>query len=144
MLTLDTNILLYSVARDDEGRGPVARDLIARMAESRSCLTQQVAGEFLNVCNRRSVPAPDALAQLDAWAAVFPIVPTRWTNTLQAALLAERYKLQYWDCVIIAVALSIGAVVLFSEDMQDGFVLEGMRIVDPFRPANKAVVDALI
>lgn len=143
MLTVDTNILIYAVDADAAEHGPAARELVTRLARTRAFLTQQVGGEFLNVCRRRGVPAEAAVGQLEAWAALFSVVPTRWANTLGAARLADRYKLQYWDCVIIAAAASVGGRVLFSQDMQDGFTIEGLRVVNPFAPANRFLIDAL-
>lgn len=144
MLTVDTNVLIYAVDTQETARRPIARDLIERLARRRAFLTQQVAGEFLNVCRRRGLAAQAAIDQLEAWAGVFPIVATRWTNTVEAARLAERYRLQYWDSVLLSVAISVGGLVLFSQDMQDGFMLEGLRVIDPFRKANRAVIDSLV
>ena len=48
--------------------------------------------------------------------------------------LAERYGLSTWDAMIAASALHAGCDTLWSEDMQDGIVLDDrLRIVNPFR-----------
>ena len=47
--------------------------------------------------------------------------------------LAERYGLSIYDSMIAASALEAGCDTLWSEDMQDGMVLDGqVRIVNPF------------
>jgi predicted nucleic acid-binding protein len=47
--------------------------------------------------------------------------------------LAERYGLSIYDAMIVASALVAGCTTLWSEDMQDGLVVEGqLRIVNPF------------
>jgi predicted nucleic acid-binding protein len=38
----------------------------------------------------------------------------------------------FWDSLILASAILAGVDVLYSEDMQDGFEIEGGRIVNPF------------
>jgi predicted nucleic acid-binding protein len=44
-----------------------------------------------------------------------------------------KYSLSYWDSVIVASALETGAATLFSEDMQNGLLVNGeLRIVNPF------------
>ena len=46
--------------------------------------------------------------------------------------LAERYRLQFWDAVIISVCDAHGVSALFTQDMQDGQRIGGLRIVNPF------------
>jgi predicted nucleic acid-binding protein len=47
--------------------------------------------------------------------------------------LHERYRYAFWDAMIIASAIRCGAVILLSEDLADGQMVEGVRIVNPFR-----------
>jgi predicted nucleic acid-binding protein len=48
--------------------------------------------------------------------------------------LAERYGLSIYDAMIAASALHADCDTLWSEDMQDGIVLDGqLRVADPFR-----------
>ena len=48
--------------------------------------------------------------------------------------LAERYNFSIYDAMIAAAALQANCDTLWSEDMQDGLVLDGgLRIVNPFR-----------
>jgi predicted nucleic acid-binding protein len=49
-------------------------------------------------------------------------------------ILAERYNFSIYDAMIAAAALHAGCDTLWSEDMQDGIVVDkGLRIVNPFR-----------
>jgi len=41
--------------------------------------------------------------------------------------------LSYRDSLIVETALSAGADVLFTEDLQDGQIIDGLRVGDPFR-----------
>jgi predicted nucleic acid-binding protein len=48
-------------------------------------------------------------------------------------MVAERYGLSIFDAMIAASALHADCTTLWSEDMQDGLVLEGrLRVVNPF------------
>lgn len=50
-----------------------------------------------------------------------------------ASELRERHSFSYWDSLIVMAPYKAEADILFSEDMQDGFVLNNkLRIVDPF------------
>lgn len=47
--------------------------------------------------------------------------------------IRKKYKLFYWDCFIIASALECGCSIMYSEDMQDGQIIEeNLRIRNPF------------
>ncbi|MGN6357807.1 MAG: PIN domain-containing protein [Novosphingobium sp.] len=51
----------------------------------------------------------------------------------EALRIAERYQLQFYDALMIAVALENGATTLYSEDMQHGLVIDGvLTITNPF------------
>jgi predicted nucleic acid-binding protein len=52
---------------------------------------------------------------------------------LNASNLRIRYGFSFWDGLIVASALSASASLLYSEDMQDGLVVEQLTIVNPFR-----------
>lgn len=145
MISLDSNILYYAVDPDAGAKHIFAADLVARLRPGSSFLTQQAIGEFLNVCRRRArLATRDAIEQVEAWATFFEIVPTMPDQLLDAARLAERRKKQFWDMVILTVAADGGAKVLISEDIGDGEVIEGVRILNPFDPANRQALEAIL
>ncbi len=41
-------------------------------------------------------------------------------------------RLSYWDALMLASAAEAGCTVMLSEDMQDGAILFGLEIVNPF------------
>jgi predicted nucleic acid-binding protein len=47
--------------------------------------------------------------------------------------LQDRYRLSWWDALIVAAAQVAGCAYLLSEDLQDDQVLGSVRVVDPFR-----------
>jgi predicted nucleic acid-binding protein len=59
-------------------------------------------------------------------------------ETLQfAAKLRDSYLLSFWDSLIVASAVLGDAKILYSEDMQDGLIVENtLQIVNPFRDLN--------
>ena len=50
-----------------------------------------------------------------------------------AADLVVDHRLQFWDALIVTAAAEAGCSLLLSEDMQHGFVVRGITIVDPLR-----------
>jgi predicted nucleic acid-binding protein len=50
-----------------------------------------------------------------------------------ALRLASRYQYHIYDSLVIAAALQAACSILYSEDMRDGQVIEGLTIRNPFR-----------
>jgi predicted nucleic acid-binding protein len=52
----------------------------------------------------------------------------------KACQIADKYQFSFYDSLIIAAALSCNCKKLFSEDMQDGQVIENtLTIINPFK-----------
>ena len=50
----------------------------------------------------------------------------------RAWLVEERYRLSWWDALIVAAAQASECPILLTEDLQHGQEFEGVRVVDPF------------
>jgi predicted nucleic acid-binding protein len=127
---LDTNVLVYAFTTDP--RSAVAQALLGR-----GCATSvQGLNEFTNVARRKLGmtwrEVRDALAAVRTVCRT--IVPLDIETHADALRLAERHGYTIFDALMIAAALCADCNVLFSEDMQDGAVIDGrLRIVNPFR-----------
>lgn len=63
----------------------------------------------------------------------FEIVNFSLTTQIKALKIKEKYKLQYYDSLILATALENGCTLLYSEDMQHEQIIENqIKIVNPF------------
>ena len=132
----DSNILIYTLAEHDP-REPVAAALLARGG----VISVQVLNEFAAVSRRKlRLSWPEVTDALAAIRACCPPPRPLTLATHEAALgLAERYGFSIYDALIVAAALEAGCATLFSEDMQDGQVVEGQQgrvtIRNPFAAA---------
>jgi predicted nucleic acid-binding protein len=64
----------------------------------------------------------------------FEVVLLRKSSADKALSLANQYKYSYWDSLIIASALENKCKILYTEDMQDGQIIEGkLKIENPFK-----------
>ena len=144
MIALDSNILVYAESPDDrEGRYENAIGLIAAASSIDTCIPLQVIGEFLNVCRRKKMLGMSAaVSRTQSYSELFYTPPAIFIDMEQAAQFSQAYDLQFFDALIVAVAVRAGATVLLSEDMHDGLVIDGLTIVDPFAPANEALLTA--
>jgi predicted nucleic acid-binding protein len=135
--TLDSNILVYAIDAATPGRHSIAKDLVVRALKCDLVLTVQALAEFLAVV-RRKYPGHigDALAQAERWASLMPLIATDWSHVFAAAQFSRKHGFQLWDSIIWHAARSAGAAVLVSEDLQDGFSMDGMTVLDPFAASN--------
>jgi predicted nucleic acid-binding protein len=128
----DTNVVLY-LASSDSGKADRADEMIA----GGGTISVQVLNEVANVARRKMrlswEETPAFLTLIRSLLLVEPVT----VDTHETGIgLAERYSLSTYDAMIAAAALRAGCDTLWSEDMQDGIVLDGrLHIVNPFRAA---------
>jgi predicted nucleic acid-binding protein len=135
---LDTNILVYFVDPRDEIRQNQAIDLLNTLGElGIGRLSAQNLAEFMNSTRKLSawITHAEVVAQVRRWVNIFPIFDLTPMVVLEAARGVQEYQLSYYDAQIWAAARLNQVALLFSEDFQDGAVLEGVRFANPFAPA---------
>jgi predicted nucleic acid-binding protein len=142
LIALDTNILIYAVTDEvSDGRHQRACDLLLEIAPTYPILPLPVVGEFLNVCRKRkSASFTSALDRADHMIRNYNCVAAIHSDYLRAGTISHRYRIQYFDALILTVASRAGATMLLSEDMQDGLDVDGIRVVNPFASANEVVL----
>jgi predicted nucleic acid-binding protein len=132
---VDSNVLVYRHDRDDRPRQSRARAVLEALWHSRTGrVSDQVLHEFYVVATRKlAKPVPRDVARqevrlLMAWQ---PVATTQAVRE-RAWDLEDREALSWWDALILAAAQIAGCTILFSEDLQHGRELDGLRIVNPF------------
>jgi predicted nucleic acid-binding protein len=130
---LDSNILLYAedAAYPDKQRKTVELVLEHRRRRT-GVVSTQVLAEFFHAATRKLKLDPAlARAQVEFHAG-FELVEPNLSDTLGAIDLHRLYGYTYWDSLLLRCALVSGCRVFLSEDMQNGQVIDGLRIVNPF------------
>ncbi len=127
----DTNVVLYAFNKDDR-RAEIAEILFARGGIT----SVQTLNEFAAVARRKLHKSWEEVGRALALIRVFcpDPVPLAIGTHERALKIAERYGYSIFDSLIIAAAIEGSATTLFSEDMQDGQVIEGLTIRNPFLP----------
>ena len=126
----DTNVLIYAVSENDP-RGPRAEALLA----GGGVVSVQVLNEFVSVARRKmNMPWNEVREALDAIRVLCPSPISVSISTHEMALgLAEKYSFGIYDALIAAAALEARCTTLYSEDFQDGQVVEKqLTIRNPF------------
>lgn len=133
---LDTNVLLYSISADPKER--TKRDIARALLESDDCaLSVQVLQEFYVQATRSTrhdrLPHDLVTDLIETWMR-FPIQDITLSVFAGALRIKENHQLSYWDSAIVAAAEALGCKRLYSEDLSHGRKIEGIAVIDPFRP----------
>jgi predicted nucleic acid-binding protein len=146
MVSFDTNILVYATAPVAEAKADRARELMVRaMRGGTSIFLLQTFAEFCNVAIRKArVATADVERTIAAWCAVLPVQAADESD-LAAALAAVRTnRFSFWDAMLWASASRAGVSHLLTEDLQDGFVFQGMTFINPFLAHNNQLIDRIL
>jgi len=128
---LDTNVLIYAVARNDP-RASTAEALLA----SGSVVSIQSLKEFVSVARRKLGMSWKQVNQfLDLICILCPDpVPISLDTHKAAVAIAEKYGYSIYDALVASAALEAGCKTLYSEDLQDGQIINRqLTIRNPFR-----------
>jgi predicted nucleic acid-binding protein len=133
-ILLDTNVLVYAFDVRESSLHQKAKAIILKAEETAAgCLSVQCLGEFFRVTTAKMrLPANEMFKQVEYWQNAFPVFSLTPQIALEAARGVRDYQLSYYDAQIWASARLNQVPVIFSEDFQDGQILEGIRFVNPF------------
>lgn len=132
---IDTNVLIYAVGDDptESHKRQVARDLLDT---TDLALSVQVLSEFVWQSTRPNrgpkLSVDEALDFATEWRR-FSVQDLTAGVFDEAIVLLDAHRFNWWDCLIIAAARAQGCDILYTEDLQDDRVIDGLRIVNPFR-----------
>jgi predicted nucleic acid-binding protein len=134
---IDTNVFIYHLDATDPRKHAIADDVVREALRTGSgCTSYQVVQECLNVVTSKArVPLTheEAEAYLDAVLAPLMQVGASAELCHRALGIRARWRVGFYDALVIAAALAAGCVRLLSEDLQHGQRIESLTIVDPFR-----------
>ncbi len=142
MIALDTNFLVYAASAEDKsGRHRRALQILDSLAKTGAILPLPVVGELFNACRKKKFAELDTVAaRMDIWKIAFDCATPLVDDYLKAAQLCQQHQSQYFDTLIVVVASRAGATILLSEDLQDGFQIQGLRVINPFAAANETLL----
>ena len=138
MNAVDTNVLLYSVDRNEAAKQLIAQQLLHKLHSSNesTLLLWQVLGELGQQLRRwrdQGRLTPTEFSQhLQAFRHVFPLaLPT--AEVFDSALhLTERFSLSHWDSMILGACQAAGATRLYTEDIGAPRTIDGIELINPF------------
>ena len=135
---VDTNVLIYAHDQSAGAKHERASALLKELWENgNGCLSVQVLQEFyVNVTRKIAKPldvdtAKRVIADLGQWTVHSPNVE----DVVEAIDAQGRFKLSFWDSMIITSAARLGCSIVWSEDLNDGQNYDGVKVINPFKQA---------
>ncbi|MGB5420985.1 MAG: PIN domain-containing protein [Desulfobacterales bacterium] len=132
---LDTNVLIYAYDSDAGEKHTVAAAILRNLWETETGIVSvQVLQEFyVNVTRKipNPLPKPKAREIIQSYRA-WPIELNDIETIFAASEFEERYKLSFWDALIVAAACNANAEKILTEDLNHGQRIEGVFIENPF------------
>ena len=133
---LDTNIFVYSFDASSPKKAAKSTKLIRSAIETRGgIVSYQVVQEFFNVALRRfAKPMSSADAEQYLSTTFRPLLSVHSSPALygEAVRIGARFRLAWYDSLIVASAIEGQCDVLYSEDFQDGQQFGRVLISNPF------------
>lgn len=131
---VDTNLLVYAHDLSAGAKHERARTLVEELWRDRSgVLSTQVLQELYVTLRKARNPlaaaeARQVLTDYLRW----EVVVNNGDSVLEAVDLEARYRLSFWDALIVQAASTSGAQILYSEDLSHGQAYGTVRVVNPF------------
>jgi predicted nucleic acid-binding protein len=125
---LDTNVLLYLLSSD-----AAKADRAEALAAAGGVISVQVLNEFVSVASRKLRMSMSEIREvLSAIRAVCTVEPLSIQTHDLGFDLAQRFGLTIYDALIVAAALLAKCRIVYSEDLQDGRIIESLTVRNPF------------
>lgn len=138
----DTNILVYLFDEDSPGKKARAQIFLEKETESgRALPSTQVLQEFYVAVTRElEIPffvekAEEVVGQF----MVLPLVEISSSHILRAIRKSISLQFSFRDALIIEAAVSGGAGILYTEDLEHCQTIDHLKILNPFQSKIQAV-----
>jgi predicted nucleic acid-binding protein len=132
---VDTNVLVYAHQANAGSRHRVAAELVTQLWLDRTGVVSTQVLQELYVNLRRRIDPPlgiDEAARIVDDYLAWRLVVNDGDAIRQAIVYEKRYKLSFWDALIVQAANSAGADTLYTEDLNHGQRYGQVLAVDPF------------
>ena len=133
---VDTNILIYAHDQAAGLKHECARALVEKLWRERTGVVSTQVLQELAINLRRKAGRPlDAKATREVVAdyLTWQVVVNGGESILDALDLEARFRISFWDALVVQAAQVSGAQILYSEDLSDGQAYGSVRVINPLR-----------
>jgi len=131
---VDTNVLLYAHDSSTGAKHERAKAIVEDLWRTRSGVVSTQVLQELSVNLRRKAGRPvdlkttrEIVTDYLSW----EVVVNTGESILEALDVEARYRISFWDALVVQAAEVAGVEVLYSEDLSDGQMYGTVRVVNP-------------
>jgi predicted nucleic acid-binding protein len=128
----DTNIFIYLYADNEPEKQTICKHIINTAGEC--IVSTQILNEVNNVLIKRwKLPTTTVKNIQTDIRRICEVIYINEKIIDDAVVLNERYGFSYYDCLMLASALDYKCDTMYTEDMNDGQIINGtLKIINPF------------
>lgn len=130
----DSNIFVYAGDSSNPEKSKIAQKLIKTVAnEGNGVISTQNLQEFYNASIRKLHRDKNAVKlDVEDYSSIFPVTQISIPIILKAIDIQIKYQLGFYDSLILSTASYENCVVCYSEDLSNGQIVEGVKVINPF------------
>ena len=131
---IDTNVLIYAQDPRSPAKQQRSRELLGSLEHDGSgVLSTQVLQEFYVITTSRFALPPLVAKRMVQELQIFEVVPVAPHLIERAIDTSILNQISFWDGLIVAAAESAHCSLLLTEDLNNGQMIDGVRVENPFR-----------
>ena len=130
---VDSNIWLYAFISnpEEEQKSETAKKII--LTENIAISTQVINEVSVNLIKKAKFSESLIRELVQDFYSSYQVTNIDSIIQMNASKLRQNYCFSYWDSLIVASALKAGAEILYSEDMQNGLIVNDvLTVINPF------------
>lgn len=129
----DTNVLLYGVDESDPAKRRIAATLIEHAGEEEiGCISTQVLQEYYSAGTRKlkidPLLAKEMVLFFSEWT-LATITPEDIQKAIDGNIL---WQISFWDALILVAAAKLKCSCIYTEDLNHGQIINGVKVINPF------------
>ena len=130
----DSNILVYFADGADPQKQLIAENLIKNaVINDNGVISTQSLQEFFAATTRKLLCTKEkAKEYVENFSDSFTVEQVSVPLILKAINISIKNQFPFWDSLILSAAIQSGCIICYSEDLSNGQIIEGVKIVNPF------------
>ena len=130
----DSNILIYFADGADPQKQLIAENLIKNaVINDTGVISTQSLQEFFAATTRKLLCTKEkAKEYIENFSESFTVEQVSVPLILKAINISIKNQFSFWDSLILSAAIQSGCIICYSEDLSNGQIIEGVKIVNPF------------
>jgi predicted nucleic acid-binding protein len=131
---IDTNILVYTVDKFDKNKQKIARKIVREaIFNDAAVISTQILQEFYTVCTNKLHMKPlKVKGYVHNYIENIEVVQNGSAIIERGIDISIMSQISFWDALLIAASESANCTGLITEDLNDGQIINGVKIKNPF------------